>query len=87
MRNTYGHAYVPRGIMKIIPFWEYRYPMTFARIGTFGAIFCVALGGAIFCVALGGALGVAGYAWGAALFAAAALRAWIAYQLVQCARS
>jgi hypothetical protein len=78
MRNTYGHAYVPRGIMKIIPFWEYRYPMTFARIGTFGAVFCVALGGA---------LCVAGYAWGAALFAAAALRAWIAYQLVQCARS
>ena len=78
MRNTYGHAYVPHGIMKIIPFWEYRYPMAFARIGAFGAVFCAVLGGA---------LCLAGYPWGAALFAVAALRAWIAYQLVQCARS
>ena len=75
MRNMYEHpAYVPRGIMKIIPFWEYRYPETFIRIGWVASLSLIILG-VVLCAV--------GYWWGAALFVPAALRLWIAYQLVQ----
>jgi len=75
MRNMYEHpAYVPRGIMKIIPFWEYRYPETFIRIGWVASLSLIILG-VVLCAV--------GYWWGAVLFAPAALRLWIAYQLVQ----
>jgi hypothetical protein len=80
MRNMYAHpTYTPRGIMKVIPFWEYRYPQAFIGLGVFGASLCVIVG-AMLCV-------VGWYPWGVALFAAAALRSWIAYQLVQFVQS
>jgi hypothetical protein len=79
MRNTYGHAYVPHGIMRILPFWEYRYPITFAGISAVVAVWCVAVGG-VLCVV--------GYpAWGLVAFAGAALRVWIARALVQYAQT
>jgi hypothetical protein len=65
--------------MRIIPFWEYRYPQAFIGMGVFGAALCVIVG-ALLCV-------VGYYPWGVALFAVAALRSWIAYQLVQFAHS
>jgi hypothetical protein len=77
-RNTYGHAYVPHGIMQILPFWAYRYPMTFARISAAAAV-ALALAGVVLCCA--------GAPWGVALFAPAALRLWIARELFRCARS
>jgi hypothetical protein len=80
MRNMYQHpAYAPHGIMKIIPFWEYRYPRTFIAVGM--VISLAAVIGGIILVSYGQSLGTVGYAWGAAMFAAAALRGWIAYQL------
>jgi hypothetical protein len=77
-RNTYGHAYVPHGIMQILPFWDYRYPMTFARVSAVAAV-ALALTGVVICCV--------GAPWGVALFAPAALRLWIARELVRCARS
>ncbi|HTX29269.1 MAG TPA: hypothetical protein VME19_19875 [Streptosporangiaceae bacterium] len=77
-RNTYGHAYVPHGIMQILPFWDYRYPMTFARVSAVAAVALVLAGGILCSV---------GAPWGAALFAAAALRFWISRELVRCARA
>ena len=80
MRNMYAHpTYVPRGIMKVIPFWEYRYPQAFIGVGVFAAGLCVILG-ALLCT-------IGWYPWAAALFAAAALRSWIAYQLAQFVQS
>jgi hypothetical protein len=82
MRNMYEHpAYQPQGIMKVIPFWEYRYPKTFIRVDTVLALFCVlaAIPVTVFAPY--------GYLWGAALVAAAAVRLWIAYQLVLFVRS
>ncbi|MGH3253794.1 MAG: hypothetical protein ACRDOU_00070 [Streptosporangiaceae bacterium] len=76
MRNMYAHpTYAPPGIMKVIPFWEYRYPRTFIGMGATGAALCVIAGAILMAVGY--------YPWGVALFAAAALRSWIAYQLVQ----
>jgi hypothetical protein len=82
MRNMYQHpAYVPHGIMKVIPFWEYRYPQAFIRVDVILALCCV-----IAAVPVSAYLPW-GYLWGLALIAAAALRFWIAYQLVQFVRS
>jgi hypothetical protein len=82
MRNMYEHpTYVPHGIMKVIPFWEYRYPKTFIRVDAVVALFCVLAAVPVSVYAPWG------YLWGAALVAAAALRLWIAYQLVQFVRS
>jgi hypothetical protein len=76
MRNMYAHpAYTPRGVMKVLPFWEYRYPRTFIGLDTTGAALCV-IAGAFLCA-------VGYYPWGVVVLAVAALRSWIAYQLVQ----
>ena len=76
MRNMYAHpAYTPRGVMKVLPFWEYRYPKAFIGVGASGAALCVIAGVVL--------MAVGWYPWGAVLFAAAALRSYIAYQLVQ----
>jgi hypothetical protein len=86
MRNMYQHpAYVPQGIMKVLPFWEYRYPRTFIGMGATGAALLVIAGAILLSYAH--QLGTVGYAWGAALFAAAALRGWIAYQLTRFVQS
>jgi hypothetical protein len=67
-----------RGILRIVPFWEFRDPRTWAGIGA--AI-------ALWLVVLGGALCVNGLWWGALLLPAAALRLWIAHRLVAYAQS
>jgi hypothetical protein len=86
MRNMYQHpAYVPQGIMKIIPFWEYRYPRTFIGVCLVGSSLAAILG--VILLAYGHQLGAACYAWAVALFAVAALRLYIAYQLTQFVRS
>ena len=86
MRNMYDHpAYVPHGIMKVIPFWEYRYPRTFIGVCLVGSSLAAILG--VVLVAYGHQLGTACYVCGAALFAVAALRLYIAYQLTQFVRS
>jgi hypothetical protein len=65
--------------MKILPFWEYRYPMSFAGIRAAVGLWLVILG-SILCSM--------GYYWGGPLvLAAAALSLWISYQLLQMARS
>jgi hypothetical protein len=69
----------PPGKGREYPFWEYRYPQAFIGLGVFGAGLCVIVG-AMLCA-------VGYYPWGVALFAAAALRSWIAYQLVQFVQS
>jgi len=80
MRNMYAHpTYVPRGIMKVLPFWEYRYPRTFIGLDATGAALCVIVG-VVLCA-------VGYYPWGVLLLAVAALRSWIAYQLVQFVQS
>jgi hypothetical protein len=80
MRNMYAHPnYVPRGIMKVLPFWEYRYPKAFIGMDASGAALCV-IAAVILC-------SVGYYPWGVVLLAVAALRSWIAYQLVQFVQS
>jgi len=80
MHATNTHpAYVRHGIMKILPFWDYRYPMSFAGIHA-------AVG--LWLVILGSTLCSMGYYWGGPLvLAAAALSLWVSYQLLQLARS
>jgi hypothetical protein len=86
MRNMYQHpAYVPHGIMKVIPFWEYRYPRTFIGVCLVGSFLAAVLG--VILLAYAHQLGTAYYGWAVALFAVAALRVYIAYQLTQFVRS
>jgi hypothetical protein len=86
MRNMYEHpAYVPHGIMKIIPFWEYRYPRTFIGLGLAGILALVVMGAIL--LAYVHDIGAVAYAWAVALFAASALRGWVAYQLTRFVQS
>jgi hypothetical protein len=86
MRNMYAHPnYVPRGVMKIIPFWEYRYPRTFIGVDVVGGLLAVVAGVVLF--SFGHTLGAVGYTWGTVAFVGAALRLWVGYQLGQFVQS